>query len=53
MVTGDNLETAKAIAFEAGILTKYDLDLKFSCMEGDVFRNLCGGISTKEIEKAD
>lgn len=34
MVTGDNLETAKAIAIEAGILDRKDADLQYACMEG-------------------
>lgn len=33
MVTGDNLDTAKAIAIEAGILSPYD-DHEYACMEG-------------------
>lgn len=34
MVTGDNLDTAKAIALEAGILTAQDLEHEYACMEG-------------------
>jgi P-type E1-E2 ATPase len=49
MVTGDNLETAKAIAWEAGILTKDDLDKdgnvkEFACMTGETFWDMCGGL---------
>ena len=45
MVTGDNLDTAKAIAIEAGIVSKDDADEKYVCMEGKEFRELCGGIA--------
>lgn len=34
MVTGDNIDTAKAIAVEAGIISKEDVDKEFYCMEG-------------------
>jgi magnesium-transporting ATPase (P-type) len=44
MVTGDNLDTAKAIAMEAGILTQKDLENEYSCMEGKLFRELVGGL---------
>jgi len=37
MVTGDNIETARAIALNAGILKKEDLKLEFSCMLGSQF----------------
>jgi len=52
MVTGDNLETAKAIAHEAGILTDEDMmHLKNGtlgvaeniCMEGKIFQNRTEG----------
>jgi len=34
MVTGDNLDTAKAIAIEAGIVSAAEADGKYVCMEG-------------------
>lgn len=34
MVTGDNIETAKAIAIEAGIIRREDIDKEFVCMTG-------------------
>jgi len=43
MVTGDNLETAKAIAIQAGILDPNDTN-EFACMEGKKFRETCGGL---------
>ncbi len=44
MVTGDNLDTAKAIAIEAGIITKEEADMEYVCMEGKQFRESCGGL---------
>lgn len=44
MVTGDNLDTAKAIALEAGILDPKDADLPYACMDGKSFREACGGL---------
>jgi Ca2+-transporting ATPase len=34
IITGDNIESAKAIALEAGILKPEEADIKYSCMEG-------------------
>jgi len=34
MVTGDNIDTAKAIAVEAGIVSAEDVEKEFVCMEG-------------------
>ena len=55
MVTGDNLDTAKAIAIDAGILTQEEADdtygRPYAFMEGQVFRKMCGGL--KKIEGAD
>jgi Ca2+ transporting ATPase len=48
MVTGDNLDTAKAIALEAGLLTAAEAEHEYACMEGKTFRELCGGL--KKIE---
>jgi magnesium-transporting ATPase (P-type) len=48
MVTGDNLDTAKAIALDAGIITKEEADLEYMCMDGKSFREICGGL--KKIE---
>lgn len=44
MVTGDNLDTAKAIALEAGILDPRDSDKRYACMDGKTFREACGGL---------
>jgi P-type E1-E2 ATPase len=35
MVTGDNIETAKSIAIEAGIVSKEDADNQYVCMTGE------------------
>lgn len=44
MVTGDNIDTAKAIAIEAGILKKELADEEYACMDGKTFRETCGGL---------
>lgn len=48
MVTGDNIDTAKAIAIEAGIITKEEAENPFVCMEGKEFRTICGGLKKLE-----
>jgi len=48
MVTGDNIDTARAIALNAGILTAKDLENEYACMTGQQFRELVGGL--KRIE---
>lgn len=51
MVTGDNLDTAKAIAVDAGILQQDQADSNhypFAFMEGQKFRQLCGGLKTEK-----
>jgi len=48
MVTGDNLDTAKAIAIEAGIVSALEADLQYVCMEGKQFREMCGGMKKLE-----
>ena len=44
MVTGDNIDTARAIALEAGILKHEQKDRKFAVMDGKTFREACGGL---------
>lgn len=44
MVTGDNIDTAKAIALEAGILKAEHKDRKYAVMTGQDFRVACGGL---------
>jgi len=44
MVTGDNIDTAKAIALEAGILDPRDANKQYACMDGKTFREACGGL---------
>jgi magnesium-transporting ATPase (P-type) len=44
MVTGDNIDTAKAIALEAGILKQEHKDRKYAVMDGKTFREACGGL---------
>lgn len=51
MVTGDNIDTATAIAIEAGILTEEESKQEYYCMEGKQFREACGGL--KKLEDPD
>ena len=44
MVTGDAIDTATAIAIEAGIITAEQAKEKFACMTGKEFREYCGGL---------
>jgi len=46
MVTGDNIETAVAIAKKAGILrNSYEMnEVTYEVMEGEKFMRLCGGL---------
>lgn len=62
MVTGDNLDTAKAIAIDAGILTAEeaeDGEHPYAFMVGQDFRQACGGLNpiknevTGELEKEE
>jgi len=56
MVTGDNLDTAKAIAIEAGILTEEeanDGEHPYAFMVGQVFREACGGLKKIENDKGE
>lgn len=48
MVTGDNVDTAKAIAIDAGILDPSKADDEYACMDGKTFRELLGPL--KKIE---
>lgn len=50
MVTGDNIDTAKAIALEAGIITKDQINRKYACMDGKTFREACGGLKKIDTE---
>jgi len=62
MVSGDHFETAKSIAFKAGILRQEDLKNNFSIMDATEFRATVGSIvekydnnenTLKELEKMD
>ena len=48
MVTGDNIDTAKAIAIEAGLVTREEAEKEYVCMEGKQFREMCGGLKKLE-----
>lgn len=54
MVTGDNLDTAKAIAVDAGILTEKEAegtDHPYAFMVGQDFRKACGGLEKVKDDK--
>lgn len=44
MVSGDNLETATAVAIKAGILTEEESKQKYACMPAEEFRKLVGEV---------
>lgn len=46
MVTGDNVDTAKAIAEQCNIITKEELTNPHICMEGPHFYEICGGLKS-------
>lgn len=49
MISGDNLDTATAVAIKAGILTEEDAKQKYTCMSGEEFRKMVGSLK-KEID---
>lgn len=51
MVTGDNVQTAKAIALECGILTSDSDATVPTLIEGKVFRDLSDGQREEYAEK--
>eukprot|EP00347_Sterkiella_histriomuscorum_P015089 403358358 len=53
MVTGDNLDTAKAIAIEAGIITQEEAEQEYVCMSGANFSETCGGLINVEDDNGD
>lgn len=44
MVSGDNLETATAVAIRAGIISEEDSKHKYACMSAEEFRKIVGGM---------
>lgn len=44
MCTGDNIDTAKAISLNAGIVSKDQCSHEYSCMTGKDFRTAVGGL---------
>jgi Ca2+-transporting ATPase len=44
MVSGDNLETATAVAIKAGILNEEEAKTKYACMTAEEFRKLVGEV---------
>lgn len=51
MCTGDNIETARAISLEAGIITPEQAKGKYSCMTGKDFREAVGGLDSQQTEE--
>lgn len=51
MVTGDNIDTAKAIAVKCHIIEKEDLENDDVCMEGPIFYKECEGLTMKRDAK--
>jgi magnesium-transporting ATPase (P-type) len=49
MVSGDNIETATAVAIKAGILSEEDAKQKYAVMAAEEFRKIVGGMR-KEID---
>lgn len=48
MVTGDNINTARAIAVKAGIILPHEVDEEDVCMEGKEFSERCEGLRKLE-----
>jgi len=44
MVSGDNLETATAVAIKAGIISEEESKERFTCMAAEEFRKIVGGM---------
>jgi Ca2+ transporting ATPase len=44
MVSGDNLETARAVAIKAGIISEEESKQKYACMPAEEFRKLVGEV---------
>jgi P-type Ca2+ transporter type 2C len=53
MVSGDSLETAKAVAINAGILSTAEAEQKYVCMMADEFRKLVGPVKTVTVKNQD
>jgi magnesium-transporting ATPase (P-type) len=48
LISGDHIETARAVAYKAGILT--DQDGEDAVMAASDFRQLCGKLDSDEVE---
>jgi len=48
MMSGDNVDTCKMVAFEAGIVDRNSQDEEFVVMDGFTFYNTCQGIKEKQ-----
>jgi len=53
MISGDHIETAKRVAYKAGILTDEDLQKPNSVMDADDFRSMVGPIEQQQVYNDD
>lgn len=53
MVTGDNIDTARAISINAGLISEAEAYDKYVCMTGKEFREACGGLKKLEDDNGD
>jgi P-type Ca2+ transporter type 2B len=53
MISGDNLETAKAVAIKAGIISAEDSNRLHVCMKADEFRQEVGSVIQSTDENGD
>lgn len=53
MISGDHIETAKKIAYKAGILNDEDLDKENAIMDAEDFRTAVEGIIEKQDDGDD
>lgn len=50
MISGDHIETAKAVALKAGILTSEELSETYAVMNAEEFRDLVGSLHVYKDE---
>lgn len=53
MISGDHLETAKRVAYKAGILNDEDMNKQNSVLDAEDFRNMVGQIEQSNVEGRD
>jgi magnesium-transporting ATPase (P-type) len=50
MISGDHIETAKRVAYKAGILTDEDMQKQNCVLDAEDFRNMVGGIEQTNVD---